>query len=592
MALIGIDLGTTNSLVAVWEDGHPSLLKNSLGSVLTPSVISINDDGNILAGEVAKQRLVSHPGLTVSEFKRTMGTDYIYHLGSRQYRSEELSAFLLKKMISDAEEQLGTPVTEAVISVPAYFDDNQREATKLAARIAGVEVKRLINEPSAAILYRQWKMRDIEAEPDGIYIVVDFGGGTLDISIVDCFENIIEIVAVSGDNKLGGKDFDKAVALDFCERNNLSFEALDNNTKHNLLWCAEEVKRSLSDSSTASMRVNIHGTIYEHVYTEGELLDACAKVLGKIKSIINNAVNGAKISVDEIMDVVLVGGSCKMPIVQKYISALFKRNVTADDDIDNYVGYGTGVLTGIIRRDGYIRDIVMTDVCPFSLGVGTRMNDSSPEYMSVIIPKNSILPISKSATYAGLTPFQKRLGFKIYQGEEMLANANLLLDSFGIDVIPDANGDTAVEVTFTYDINGLLEVSARDLNGPLTFEKNILSKSSQLSESEIAGKRAYMNNNMHLEKDKEENRRIMAWAQRLHAQADTEDKVRVISIIKDFSTALENNNPAQIARTRKRVSQQLLCMDLIINHHNFDDEDIIRKLQADIAKEQAEYADE
>ncbi|MBQ4284024.1 MAG: Hsp70 family protein [Lachnospira sp.] len=583
MALVGIDLGTTNSLVSVWKGGKVELLKNSLGNLMTPSVVGLNDDGNVLVGEVARQRRVSHPDLTAAEFKRTMGTETIYNLGDKAFSSEDLSAFLLRKMISDASEQLGEPVTEAVISVPAYFDDNQREATKRAAQIAGISVKRLINEPSAAVLYSQWKKGN--EGMDGIYLVVDFGGGTLDISVVDCFENIIEIIAVSGDNQLGGKDFDHAIALDFCSKCGLTFSQLSNVTRQSILWAAENVKKTLSTADSATMHILINNKSYEHIYTNEELLQATAEVLSKIKAIINDAINGAKITTDRIVDIILVGGSCKMPLVQRYLSALFHRTITADDDIDYYVGYGTGVLTGIIKREGEISDIVMTDVCPFSLGVGTSNKEHTHFYMSVIIPKNTILPTSKSSIYAGLVPFQKRIDFEIFQGEEMHAKSNLSLGTFSLDVCPNENGDTLVEVTFSYDINGLLEVRAKDLYGPNKLETTILSKNSQLTEEEVATKRAAMNNEMVLEKDKEENRSIMAWAQRLHAQADEENKQRIITVIRHFATALENNDIINIARAKKYVLQQLLQLEILINRNHFEDNDIISGMLSDMKVE-------
>ena len=583
MALVGIDLGTTNSLISIWKDNKVELIKNGLGNFMTPSVVGINDDGNILAGEVAKNRRVSHPKLTAAEFKRTMGTKYIYELGDKSYLSEELSAFLLKKMLSDASQQLGEPITEAVISVPAYFDDNQREATKTAAELAGVHVRRLINEPSAAILYHQWKKGD--SGIDGICLVVDFGGGTLDISVVDCFENIIEIIAVSGDNQLGGKDFDMALALDFCSKCNLNFNNLSISTQQNILWTAESVKKSLSSQDSAIMHIIADGKDYEYTYNNEDFLRATADVLGRIKAIINDAINGAKISVDNIVDIVLVGGSCKMPIVQKYLSALFHREITAADDIDYCVGYGTGVLTGIIKREGDISDIVMTDVCPFSLGVGTSNNENSNYYMSVIIPKNTILPTSKTSCYVGLVPFQKTIGFEIFQGEEMHAKSNLQLGRFSIDVEANENGDTLVEVTFRYDINGLLEVTARDVYGTNTVETTILSKDSRLSPEEIAAKRASMAKDMRLERDKEENRSIMAWAQRLHAQADEEHKRLIIDVIQSFAAALEKNSATQIARARQQILQKLLQLEILINRNNFNDDNIISGLLADMQAE-------
>lgn len=370
MELIGIDLGTINSLVSVWKNGRVEIIKNSLGHIMTPSVVSLEESGGILVGEIAKQRRVSHPDYTAFEFKRSMGTKKEYILAHRRYYSEDLSAFLLKKMIEDTQDVLGTEITQAVISVPAYFDDNQREATKRAAKIAGIEVKRLVNEPSAAIIYHQWKSQNTGRE--GIYLVIDFGGGTLDVSVVDCFENIIEIIAISGDNKLGGKDFDRYIAEDFCKRFDLNFSRLGKLTKENLLWVAENVKRTLSHEDRVIMRATIENKEYEAEYTTEELLKVTAGLLLKMQTVINEALKGACINPEQLEDIVLVGGTCKMPLIQKYLSALFHRDVVADAECEQLVALGVGVLTGIIGRDEHVSDIVMTDVCPFSLGTGTN----------------------------------------------------------------------------------------------------------------------------------------------------------------------------------------------------------------------------
>ena len=599
MALIGIDLGTTNSLVSVWNGTDVQLIRNILGNTLTPSVVGLDDNSSIIVGEIAHQRRVSHPALTACEFKRTMGTDTKYKLGDREYSSEELSAYLLRKLVNDASQQLGTSITDAVISVPAYFDDNQREATKLAAQIAGINVKRLINEPSAAVLYYQWKYHN--EHPDGIYIVIDFGGGTLDVSVVDCFENIIEITSIAGDNHLGGKDFDMDIALDFCNKNNIQFDTLGNATRQNILWTAENIKKTLSFKDSANMHINMGSESYETTYTPRELLKACASTLNRIKAVINSAINGADIATDEIADIILVGGSCKMPIVQKYLSALFHRNITInhddnisdEDSIDNYVAYGTGILTGIINRNEDIRDIVMTDVCPFSLGIDTHIGDKSPLYMSTIIPKNSILPITKSARYHGLTPFQKCIGFTVYQGEEMYAASNLALGHFTIDVTPNDNGDTAIEVTFTYDINGLLEVKTRDLNGDNKLEEIIINKNSHLTEEDIRKKQLAMNMSLQtLDKDYEEIRSIMAWAERLYTQADDEYKAQLLSITNTLSTAIDNNDITTLARIKKDIFQQLLYMEVIINRNHFEDTDIIASMLDTMEQDDEQHKNE
>lgn len=577
MALVGIDLGTTNSLITIWRNGNVEILKNNMGQVMTPSVVSVDADGSVLVGEIAKQRRVSHPQLTAAEFKRNMGTDYEYTLRDKKYTPEDLSAFLLKKMIGEAEERLGDEITEAVISVPAYFDDNQREATKRAAMYAGIEVKRLINEPSAAIIYHQWRKRNTGTE--GIYLVVDFGGGTLDVSVVDCFENIIEIIAVSGNNRLGGKDFDALIAADFCKKNGMSFGGLSKEAQENVLWAAENVKKKLTHEESAVMRVVIRNKEYEAEYTTNELLKVGSEVLVKMKKVISEACKGAKISPEEIVDVVLVGGSCKMPVVQKYLSALFHRDIEAAEDCDNFVALGTGVLTGIINRNDDVSDIVMTDVCPFSLGTGTHHGrDDSNYYMSVLIPKNSILPIAKSGVYFGLERFQRRIKFEIFQGEELYAKNNLCLGELAVEVTADSEGNTAAEVTFCYDINGVLQVTATDLKGDHTVQKVFIRKNSQLTEQEIEKKRIDIDKEARFEKNNEENRNILAWGQRLYAQANDEYKELIAGIVNDFATSVEKNDIAMVRRKKRHISKRLLELELIINRDCFGDDDIIAEL--------------
>ena len=576
MALVGIDLGTTNSLVSIWRDGKAEIINNSLGQSMTPSVVGVDDDGSILVGEIAKQRRVSHPDMTVAEFKRDMGTDRKYLLGKKKYLPEELSALLLSKLADDAASALGETVSEAVISVPAYFDDNQREATKRAARMAGIEVRRLVNEPSAAILFHQWKNGNTGRE--GIYVVIDFGGGTLDVSVVDCFENIIEIIAVSGNNKLGGKDFDKAIALDFCKKCGLEWDELKKSVQENIIWAAERTKRKLSVEENALMRIVLDERTYEATYDTEALLKATAEVLVQIKEVLNEALRGAKLEYQGIEDVVLVGGSCKMPAVQKYLSALFGREVIAAAECDDYVALGIGVLTGIIGREEEIGDIVMTDVCPFSLGTSIVHESGGASYMSVIIPKNSILPIAKTQIYSGMKPFQKKMTFDILQGEELYAYSNLSIGNVELEVTPSEQGHTDAALTFCYDINGVLQVTARDMRGDNKAEAIIVNKNSKLTEAEIESRRIDIKNTQRFEKNKEENRNLLAWAERLYAQGDAGQKLYISRLIDGFAKSVRENDIAGVQRQKSNVAKSLLQLELQINKDYFGDDDVIAKL--------------
>ncbi len=577
MAFVGIDLGTTNSLISVWKDGNLELIKNSLGHIMTPSVVGIDDDKTILVGEAARQRRVSHGSLTAAEFKRNMGTAKKYVLGDREFLPEELSALVLKKMIHDAEEQIGETVTEAVISVPAYFDDNQREATKRAANIAGIEVKRLINEPSAATLYAQWKSGNTGIE--GVYVVVDFGGGTLDVSVVDCYENIVEILAVAGNNQLGGKDFDECIAKDFCKQNGLEFSELKKSVKENINRTAENVKKRLSVEDSVKMHINIENQEYSYTYDTNSFIKIASEILVKIKKVINEAIRGADVNMNEIVDVVMVGGSCKMPVVQKYISALFKRQINVLAECDLLVALGAGLLTGIIARDDEVKDIVMTDVCPFSLGVDS-WNNEEREFllMSVLIPKNSILPISKSREYYALEKNQKRIDFNIYQGEEMLAKNNLWIGEISVKVTPDEQGNSYAKITFTYDINGILQVTAEDMNGDNITEAIIVNKASGLTEEEMNKRKININKDLRFEKNKEENRNIIAWGQRLYAQANDEYKGQIAEILMDFQRSVENNDIIMVKKKKQNVIKSFKILETIVNRDCFSDDDVISGL--------------
>ncbi len=581
MALVGIDLGTTNSLIAVWKDGKVELIPNALGSFLTPSVVGVDDVGQLLVGETARHRRVTHPDSTVAEFKRKMGTDETYLLGHRRYLPEELSAILLRRLLADAENYLGEKVTEAVISVPAYFDNNQREATRQAARMAGVELKRLVNEPSAAVLYKQWKRGNSQVE--GTHMVVDFGGGTLDVSVVDCFENIIEIISVAGNNQLGGKDFDAKIAEDFCEKNGLQYDKLKKSAKENLLWTAEYVKKALTEKDSVSMHAVMDDQSYETEYHRDELIQITASLLVQIKEVIEEALNGAHLDKEDITDVILVGGSCKMPMVQKYISSIFNREITVDEEGDYLVGYGAGALTGIIRRESQISDIIMTDVCPFSLGTsGYRSEGAVGDYMQVIIPKNSILPISKTLVWSSNVQNYKKMHFRLFQGEEQYVGGNLYLGELEIDVVPDMNGVARVETTFFYDINGVLEVHAKDLRSGIVTKKVFLSKSRGLSAAELEQRSMTVLQESRYEKNKEENKRVLAWAKRLYTQATPGLKVLLMHVITDFQQVLESNDLIKVRKKREVLLNRLPQLEQMICKDYFGEEDVFEQLKKEM----------
>lgn len=480
MAIIGIDLGTTNSLACVYRDGKAELIPNELGSFITKSAVSLMDDGTILVGAAAKERLISYPESTASAFKVWMGTDRVISLGARKFKPEELSAFILKQLLEDARRYLGEPVEEAIISVPAYFNDNQRCATKLAAKLAGLTVKRLINEPSAAALYYRHSTKTGDCQ----MMIVDFGGGTLDVSIVDCFENIIEITSIAGDNHLGGNDIDKAIVEFFLAQNGLSKSALPPSSLAILYRQAENAKIALSSAPTARISLQLQETQYSLQLTNQLLRQLCEPIFQKVRDVIGRAMHNRERAA-KIDHVILVGGSSQLTVFGDFLEELFGRRPAVAAKPDEIVALGVGLCAGIKERAEDLQDLVMTDVCPFSLGIATYNDiyDKTP-HMAFLIQRSSMLPASHQGNFYTLHNYQEALRFEIYQGEGYFASENLKLGELEVQVPPGRAGEQYATVTFTYDIDGILHVSARSSGGDYR-DRLILNPKLQLSDDEI-----------------------------------------------------------------------------------------------------------
>ena len=461
MAMIGIDLGTTNSLACIYRNGRAELIPNELGSFKTSSAVSVLENGTVLVGAAAKERLVSHPESTAASFKIWMGTEKTLTLGNRPFRPEELSALVLRQLLEDAVRYLNEPVEEAVISVPAYFNDSQRCATKLAAQLAGLTVKRLINEPSAAALYHRYSTQS----GDSTMMIIDFGGGTLDVSIVECFENIIEITAIAGDNRLGGDDIDRAIAAHFCQENQLLEDQLAPSVRASLYRQAETAKIALSSAPASSMFLQQGSTQYGLLLTRELLRQLCEPVFQRVRAVITRAMKdrGPHGCVN---DVILVGGSAQLTVFGDFLEELFGRRPHIAAEPDEIVALGVGLCAGIKERTEDLQDLVMTDVCPFSLGVATYnyAGDKTP-HMAVLIPRSSMLPASHQERFCTLTGNQQSLRFEIYQGEGYFASENLKLGELEVQVPPGPAGTQSALVTFTYDIDGILHVSAKSSGG-------------------------------------------------------------------------------------------------------------------------------
>ena len=463
MAVIGIDLGTTNSIAVVFRNGEVEMIPNSFGEYLTPSVVTI-ENKELIVGKIAKQKLVTNPENTTSLFKRDMGTNKRIKLGKNKYLPQELSALVLKQLVNDAEKYLNEKVEEVVISVPAYFNAKQRRATKLAGEIIGVKVDRLINEPSAAAI----ACHDDEFET---FVVFDFGGGTLDVSVVDCFENVVSICSIAGNNQLGGIDFDKAIAMYFCQQNKIDYNSLLRAEKESLFLAAERTKISLQSDEDATISLSIRGKLYS-VKITNEILSLISKpILDEIREVIRRAVKDSGFIPSEIDRMIMVGGSSYMPIVRDYLEKLLKIPVESAKDIDYMVAMGLGKYLGIKQRCSEVKDLVVTDICPFSLSTPiVNESDPSKPLSKIIIPKNTVLPSSRTVTLQAHKRGQKNVSISVYQGEEIYENDNILLGNAVVNIPRNYKENEQFNITYSYDINSMLYVEVEILS---TGVKNV-----------------------------------------------------------------------------------------------------------------------
>ena len=555
MAIIGIDLGTTNSLAAVWRAGKGVLIPNSLGKYTTPSVVSVDDEGNIITGETAKQRLISHPDRTASLFKQFMGSEKSYTIGGINFKPEDLSAMVLRALKNDAEAYLGEEVTEAIVSVPAYFNDAQRSATKAAGQLAGLKVERILNEPSAAALaYRQLNVRD------GTNLVFDFGGGTLDISVLEAFDNIVDILAVSGDNHLGGSDIDALIMAEFLHEHPKLNGKLSKQQRGIILKNAEACKITLSDKQQVFMVYRHEEQEYSMMLDSQKLMQICSPILVKFKDLIKRALQNAGLNLPMIDNVILIGGSCRMPLVREYLKHLTQKPVLSDIDPDFAVVVGVGVAAGIKERDKDIRDMVLTDICPFSLGIETKMGSKAGMF-DAIIPRNTSLPASRIHSYTTVDDYQTFVKIKIYQGESLEAAKNLFLGECEVTVPALPVGKSQVIVRFTYDINGILDVEVHCLQSGSTVQKLIVGNE-RLSISEIDRRISELNKLKTPLRDNDENNLIIARGQRLYEEFNGAIQAEIMARLIEFESALEGGkNPARIAMIRTKIDDYFDRLD-------------------------------
>lgn len=548
MTILGVDLGTTNSLAVVYKEGKPVLIPNAYGEYVTPSAVSILD-GKIVVGKLAKERLITHPECSASLFKRNMGSDVTYTLDKKEYDSATLSSFVVKQLIEDAQNYLHESIDEVVISVPAYFNARQRQDTKRIGELLGVQVERLINEPSAAAIACHM---DDEYET---FVVFDFGGGTLDVSVVDCFENVISINAISGNNHLGGTDFDRAMAEYFCLKNGLNFNILDLSFQQSIIRACEQAKIKLSAQRVVEVSLVHLNKNYNCIFDENVLFNTTHSLLESCKNVIGKAVKDSGFSASELDSLILVGGSSKMPVLQHYLSDALNIPVLKEENMDSLVALGLGKYIGIKQRDENIKDVVVTDICPFSLSTSTY-NEQNPdlELSTVLIPKNSVLPTSKKMTLRTVHKGQTKVNISVFQGQAMYAKENLFLGQAFIHVPRNMRDYESFDLIYSYDINSMLYVEAivhstkehyifRVSKGDVLEKVDASIRLDSIKEISLA---LYQNNEVDA---------LLARIERIYQEVDEETQDYLMRLHADFTKDMETliNN----IQKRKRLIQQV-----------------------------------
>ena len=502
--IIGIDLGTTNSAVAVMEGGQSTIIPNIEGNRTTPSIVAFTKDGERLVGETAKRQAITNPDRTVSSIKREMGSDHKVTIDGKDYSPQEISAMILQKLKSDAESYLGETITEAVITVPAYFTDAQRQATKDAGRIAGLDVKRIVNEPTAAALaYGEDKDTD-----SSMVMIYDLGGGTFDVSILELSDGVFEVQSTRGNNKLGGDDFDEKIidwiADSFKKENGVDLKA-DRMSLQRLKEAAEKAKKELS--STMSTNINLpfitataEGPLHLNMdLTRAKFDELTADLVKKTEGPVMEALKDANLSASDIDKVLLVGGSTRIPAVQNLVKTLIGKDPQKDINPDECVALGAAIQAGVLSGD--VKDLLLLDVTPLSLGIETMGSVTTR-----LIERNTTIPTKKSQIFTTAADNQTSVDIHVLQGERQMAQDNVTLGRFQLDgIAPARRGVPQIEVTFDIDANGIVNVSAKDL-GTGKEQHITITSSSNLTEDEI--KEKVREAEVHAEEDKKKKEAI------------------------------------------------------------------------------------
>ncbi|WP_340084216.1 molecular chaperone HscC [Siminovitchia sp. FSL H7-0308] len=557
MTTIGIDLGTTNSLVTYWTEDKPVIIPNVLGERMTPSIVSVDENGSILVGRIAQERLMTHPHLTASAFKRYMGSEKKYDLGEHSFSSEELSSFVLKTLKEDAENYLGRQVTEAVISVPAYFNDAQRKSTKLAAEIAGLKVERLISEPTAAAIAYGLH----QEKPETKFLVFDLGGGTFDVSILELFEGVMDVKSIAGDNFLGGEDFTELLISHFMKTHKLESEALDSKTKAAIYKQAERCKLSIGQEATVDMSMTLNGEVYDCQLSRSEFEKLAQPLILRLRQPIERALRDASLSPSDLDAVIMIGGATRMPLIKNVIGRMFGRMPYTNINPDETVALGAAIQTALKQRNQALEEIILTDVCPYTLGTSVVRELGSGQYSDgnflPIIERNTPIPVSRVERLCTIRDDQTRITVDVYQGESRRVENNIKLGELNIKVPPAPAGEQMIDVRYTYDINGILEVEVISVSTGEKKRTIIEQNAGSMTKEQIEARLLELKDIKIHPRDRTENRLLIAKGERLYEETLGEVRDAIALFIQQFESVLQTQDDQKIKMAAEQFKERL-----------------------------------
>ncbi|MCD2252422.1 molecular chaperone HscC [Listeria marthii] len=552
MTTLGIDLGTSNSLVAYWKEDKAVLIPNVFGDFLTPSVVGVDDNGEFLIGKIAKERLTSHPDKTAAVFKRFMGTEKNYYLGKQAFSATDLSSFVLKSLKADAEKFLGETCTDAVISVPAYFNNSQRKATIDAAFLAGLKVERLISEPTAAAI-----AYGIHEQNDTTLMVIDIGGGTFDVSILEMFDGVMQVIAIGGNNYLGGEDFTSVIIEDFLSKNDLKKDDLSAEDFASLYKQAEDAKKSVCHAKIGEIALNeINYTI-----TEKQFEIISQPLILKLREPIIQALKDADLKPVDIEQVVLIGGATKMPIIKSFTSKFLGKIPFMHINPDETVGLGAAVQAALKERHESLEEFVLTDVCAHTLGTEIVKEIGPNRYQegifSPIIERNTTIPVSRVENYYTISDNQSHIEFGVYQGESRNVKDNLKLGELLVSLPPETKAGSKMEVRFTYDKNGILEVLVKTVATGEVKQLIIQNNPGAMSKKELEEQLEKLSHLKIHPRDRSENRLLLARADRIYQMSLGERRRFIEFLIAEFEQVVETQDEKKIEAQCEKLKQQL-----------------------------------